>query len=517
MVRPVLALALTLLALEGTALSGQTIKKTPAHSAPAKAAPARSSAKAPADTGNTTGDSVVVTGFVLDSLRNLPLAGATVLIANTTYSATTDVAGRFRFVVHGLADGVYKVGFFHPTLDSLGITPPTRPLVIQGGKASFLELSVPSAHTVVAAVCPDSSLTNGRGLVMGIIRDAGTSAPMNGVRVVLMWTGIAVGNTAVVKVPQATSVLTSSDGTFRACGVPTTTRVTMQARGPTGSSGWIELTVPGTGLAFRDVLLGERPVVAVAPALATARGATDTGATARPPAPLGTALLAGHVTAADGHPLEGAMVLLLGTRISARSDVDGAFRLTGLPAGTQSVEIREIGYSPKRFAVDLAPHRQSQLTAALDERTTVLKTIEVTAKAGSDIPGFAQRRKSGLGFYMDQDQLDKVGAITTTDLFRTVPGVQVVWDGSAYSVQVGRNSTTGSCPVQWYIDGAPFLAVGDDIDQIVQPQDIAAIEVYKSSAETPIQFQGAGGSPCGTIVVWTKRARAPSKDKGAPQ
>lgn len=363
---------------------------------------------------------------------------------------------------------------------------------------------MPSAQTVVRSICVDSSLTNSRGLVMGIVRDAATSAPMQDVRVVLMWTGLNIGNTAVVKVPQATSVLTAADGTFHACGVPVNTRVTMQARGRTGSSGWIELSVPDNGLTLRDVLLGER---AVAAAPRPAGVAADTGAAAHPP-PLGTAVLTGHVTAVDGRPLEGAMVLLLGTRIVARSDAAGAFRLSGLPAGTQSVEIREIGFSPKRFAVDLTPHHQSELAAALDERATVLKSIEVKAKAGSDIPGFNRRRRTGLGYYMDADQLAKQGAITTSDLFRTVPGVQVVWDGSEYVVQVTRNSVTGNCPVQWYIDGSPFLSSGDDIDQIVQPQDIAAIEVYKSSAETPMQFQGVGGSPCGTIVIWTKRQRS---------
>lgn len=504
--RRVSGLALSLCACAVTVLSAQagTKKARPATRAPAaSAAPAVTAA----DTAQGAGDSVVVTGFVLDSLHMLPLGGATVLIGGSTFHGTTDVSGRFRIVAHGLKDGLYQVGFFQPTLDSLGIPAPNAPTMVEHGKASFVQIAVPSAQTVLHAICSDTSLTNGRnGMVMGIIRDAATTAPMPNVRVVLMWTGINIGNTAVVKVPQATSVLTADDGTFRACGVPTNTRVTMQARGKTGSSGWIELAIPDNGLALRDVLLGERPVAA---APQPAAGA-DTGHAAPPPAPLGSAVLAGHVTAADGRPLEGALVLLLGTQISSRSDAAGAFRLSGLPAGTQSVEIREIGFSPKRFAVDLTPHHQSELAAALDERATVLKSIEVKAKAGSDIPGFNQRRRSGLGYYMDADQLAKQGAITTSDLFRTVPGVQVVWDGQEYVVQVTRNATTGSCPVQWYIDGSPFLSMGDDIDQIVQPQDIAAIEVYKSSAETPMQFQQAGGNPCGTIVVWTKRQRSGS-------
>jgi hypothetical protein len=34
--------------------------------------------------------------------------------------------------------------------------------------------------------------------------------------------------------------------------------------------------------------------------------------------------------------------------------------------------------------------------------------------------------------------------------------------------------------------------------------DLEAIEVYRSSAETPIEF-GEGGAPCGAIVLWSRR------------
>lgn len=489
--------------------SAQAIKKGTTRGAPTPA----SSTAAPTDTATApVGDTVVVSGFVLDSLRELPLAGATVLISNTTFTGITDPSGRFRILTHGLPDGLYQVGFFHPTLDSLGISPPTQPVVIERGRASFVQLYVPSAQTVVASVCPDSSRTESRGLVMGVVRNASTEKPMTGVRVVLMWTGVSVAGNSVLKVPQATSVLTDDMGTFRACGVPTQVVARLQARTSTGASGWIEVSVPPNGLALRDVLLGERAAVVAsappAPPATTTPGAPappKPQATAPKPAPLGSAVLTGHVTSTEGKPLEGAMVLLLGTQLSARSNVDGAFRLTGLPAGTQSVEVREIGYSPKRFAVDLTPRRPSTLAATLDERTTVLKTMEITAKRGSEIAGFDQRKKSGLGYYMDRDQIEKSASISTTDLFRQVPGLTVAWDGQGYQVQVNRTSNAGMCPVAYYIDGSPFLSLGDDIDQIVRPDDIAAIEVYKSSAETPMQFQGSDGGPCGTIVIWTKR------------
>ena len=100
-----------------------------------------------------------------------------------------------------------------------------------------------------------------------------------------------------------------------------------------------------------------------------------------------------------------------------------------------------------------------------------------------------------------------------TDVLRGLPGVQVSWDGSEYVVQMTRAAGLGySCPVQYFIDGSPFLASLDDIDQTIQPEDVDGIEVYKSATDTPAEFQtGGNGGACGTIVIWTRRGGATRK------
>ncbi|HEX6536161.1 MAG TPA: carboxypeptidase regulatory-like domain-containing protein [Gemmatimonadaceae bacterium] len=487
-----------------TALPAQGTTRRPPRPAPPPPAGAQA---APDSTG---GEHTVLTGFVIDSMTNLPLSGATVVLSGTTHSVRTDDGGRFRFELDSVPEGTYAIGFFHPTLDSLGITPPTRQVTVRHGTSQFIELAVPSMTTIVGAICPAGARAADQGLLLGTVRDAATDQPIAGAHVVLMWTGLSVGNTAVVKVPKAVNVTTGEDGFYRACGLPADTRVTAQARAEGRRSGWIEVRVPGGGLALRDFLLGTGP-----PTVAAAKPADSAGAAAatEPPAPLGSSVVVGTVTSNAGKPLEGAQVMLLGTRLVTRTDEKGAFRLGGLPAGTQSIEIREIGYAPRRFAVDLAPHRESRLAAVLDERATLLQAMEVQAKKGSDIPGFDQRKRQGLGTYLSREDIEKRGAINTSDLLRGIPGVQVTWDGSEYVVQMTRSAGMGySCPVQYYIDGAPFLAATDEIDQSLRPEDIEAIEVYKSGSETPMQFQGAGGSPCGTIVIWTRR-RAGGREK----
>jgi hypothetical protein len=437
-------------------------------------------------------------------MTNLPLAGATVILSGTTAMGTTDEGGRFRLTLDNAKAGTYVLGFFHPLLDSLGITPPPRRIEVHPGEQQFVELAVPSMTTIAHAVCPDTALTDGRGLVMGVVRDAQTDQPLDSVRVVLMWTGLNVGANNVIKVPRAVAAVTGGDGLYRACGVPSDARVTAQARSPSHQSGWIEVAVPAGGIALRDFLLGTRSPERVAAAAPKA----DSSQQAASATPLGSAVLVGTIAAENGKPLEGAQVLLLGTPLTARADDKGTFRLSGLPAGTQSIEVRQIGYAPRRYAVDLSPNRESHVAATLVEHAVVLKGVEVTARRASrDLTGFEDRKRRGFGTFLSREDIERRGAISTTDLFRALPGVQVMWDGTGYVVQMSRATSMGSCPVQYYIDGTPFHSSGNDLDQIVNPNDIEGIEIYKSGSETPVQFQGAGGGPCGTVVIWTKRGR----------
>ena len=47
-----------------------------------------------------------------------------------------------------------------------------------------------------------------------------------------------------------------------------------------------------------------------------------------------------------------------------------------------------------------------------------------------------------------------------------------------------------------------------NIDDIAHPSSIAGIEVYRSSAQVPVQFGGGSiQTQCGVIVIWTKVGR----------
>jgi hypothetical protein len=321
-----------------------------------------------------------------------------------------------------------------------------------------------------------------------------------------------------VKVPKAVSVVTAQDGSYHACGIPPETRITAQARLPDRRSGWIEVNVPQSGMTVRDFSLGAIPgrTVATQPGDSAGKAQGGGAAGAASAAPRGSAVLVGTVTGINGKPLEGAQLLLIGTQLGARSDDQGKFRLAGLPAGTQSVEIRQIGYKPRRYAVDLAPHHETQLAAVLEDRAQVLDPVQVTAKK-EDKTGFEQRRKSGFGTYLTHEDIERRGVINTTDIFRTIAGVQMVWDGMRYIPQMTRATMGGGggiCPIQYIVDGNPYAAGQEDIDNVVSPDRIEGIEIYKSQTDTPMEFQQGSGQ-CGTIVIWTRQQRyeRPDDDK----
>jgi carboxypeptidase family protein/TonB-dependent receptor-like protein len=431
------------------------------------------------------------------------------VIAGSTHQAVTDSTGAYKFDVDSLPEGLATVGFFMAGMDSLGITPPPRQVGIHHGESALLDLGVPSMRTVLHVICRDSA-TEGRGLMMGVVRDADTDKPLVGALVVVMWTEMNIGTTSLSKLPKAAHTTVGAKGDYRLCGLPNGVALRAQARLGPKASGWIDISMPPGGVLQRDFLVGNR-IVAAAPAAAPAPGAQGTTAPPQAPKPLGTALLNGTVMGADGKPLEGAQVYLVGTAIGARADSRGAFRLSGLPAGTQTVEVRQLSYTPKRYTVDLSPARESRLAAVMDSHAQVLGEVTVQGKPTSNIPGFDARAKRGLGTFLDREEIEKRQSVLTTDLFRTIPGLTVGFDGQNYVVQSSRSLGSG-CQVQWYLDGSPYDNSSNDLDQMLRPDDIEAVEVYKSASEVPVQFQGHDAA-CGTILVWTKRSAGKPKPK----
>ena len=226
-----------------------------------------------------------------------------------------------------------------------------------------------------------------------------------------------------------------------------------------------------------------------------------------------TGVLHGTVTTAGEMPVAEARVRVLGSDRSTLTSSDGAFRVSAVPVGRQSLEVRMVGYAPQIVPVNLGAGANLQLKVILEPLP--LDTVRVTADADFS-PGmgsFDERRAHGNGHFFTRPDIEKMHARQITDILRRVPGMRIQNGSGAFgasqTAQTGRNiSSAGSrtCPMAYYVNGTSFPLANDvPINHYFTPDDITAIEVYTGASQTPVQFNSTlSTSRCGVVVIWTR-------------
>jgi hypothetical protein len=440
-----------------------------------------------------------IEGDITDSVHARPAAGAVVTLTRLSpepsqfYSMAADAKGHFRFDT--LTAGRYSVDFTTGFLDSLELFLPAHEITLAEGEHARADFAIPSGMTLRAAGCPGLTLSKGQGAAVGTVTDADTDAPLLGAQVAVSWSTLSVDRATLQPVTEqhGGTVAVDSLGRYRLCGVPTDTYLLVQVQhgGRIGSP--LRFVVPeDAGLVLRRLSFsasGSRSIVML-DSLARAADADSL-----PLAPLaGTATLTGVVRGPDGRPLANAQARISGAAGSARTDSLGRFTLSNLPAGTQLLQTRRVGYRLGETPVELRTGKAADVTVTLT-RIVSLDSIRVVARR-SRYREFEGRAK-GFGRYLTEQEIEKRNALETSDLLRNMPGFQVIGAGFDAKVISSRNyRLRGSCDVNVVIDGFQH----QDIN-LIAPEDVGALEAYAGPAGAPIQYD----SSCGVVVLWTKR------------
>jgi hypothetical protein len=446
-----------------------------------------------------------VNGVVYDSIASTPLAAATVQLvaadnpSRFSRSAAADSLGRFTF--DSVPDGRYMLGFFHPMLDSLGLEPTLRSVSIDGHRSVRADLSIPSAARFRAAICSPGSTPDAATVLVGTVRDAKDGAPIAKASVTGEWFELSFTAAGLIRRSPRLVATTGDNGWFALCNVPSGGTMSLVASRGADSTDRVELTMPSDGFQRRELYLGATHTVVVGD---TTRSG-DTLAIPLRRVHVGDGRLSGTVvTALGGQPLAGAHVSILdGPQVLANER--GEWMIGDAPAGTRMLEVRAVGYYPERRRVDVIG-RVPPIHVALATLKSVLDTIKVTATRlrSRDLDGFVERTRSGVGRYLSSADIARRQPIVTSDLFRMMPGVRVINDPASFDRQIYvRGLMSGWCRPAIYIN-SQFLPnmSADELDNWVQPKNIAGIEVYAGLGAPP-QFQEAM-TGCGSIVIWTK-------------
>jgi hypothetical protein len=110
--------------------------------------------------------------------------------------------------------------------------------------------------------------------------------------------------------------------------------------------------------------------------------------------------------------------------------------------------------------------------------------------------GFRERERSGLGHFISPEKLEQRNPHQVSDMLRMVPRIQI-GQGFGSRIQMDCGDFVA------FVDNvAVWSGQGWDMDNFVYIDDVAAIEVYTSLAQIPVEFRQRQN--CGAVVVWTK-------------
>ena len=213
---------------------------------------------------------------------------------------------------------------------------------------------------------------------------------------------------------------------------------------------------------------------------------------------------------ASGQPVPEVVVSVDGIGRVANTDQDGRFSLSEMVPGRRDVVFTYLGYRQRSVSVEVEAAHVVKLHVELAVDAIALDPIEVTVQRldrNLQSVGFYQREEDGWGDFLDREDLEYWNPVLLTSALTRFPGVTTVADPRMPSrgfLAFRRRGT--SCIPTVYLDGVRIGGGRDPagIDDVVNPDVVAGVEVYRNTAGMPPQYWGTG-SACGVVLIWLRR------------
>ena len=246
-------------------------------------------------------------------------------------------------------------------------------------------------------------------------------------------------------------------------------------------------------------------VAVLAAGFAPSRGAAQESGSGATKADSTARLVGKVVSAMTGSPLEGARVVLTSSGLGAFTDSAGDFQIANAPAGfVDTVEVSLIGYAEQTVPLRLEPGATNRAVFSLSETVLRVSDLEVEVERNPlrySLTEFERHRKTGNGYFVTPEMIERQDPTYPSDILRRVPGVTVGGQVNG-EAEIRFVHSTMNCYPTLYLDGVYWPR--HNLDEL-NPDQILAMEVYRGTSEVPLRFQGPGREDCGVIVVWTRQ------------
>jgi hypothetical protein len=214
------------------------------------------------------------------------------------------------------------------------------------------------------------------------------------------------------------------------------------------------------------------------------------------------------------------------------SDDDGSFRFEQVAPGNVTLFVRHIGFSPESASFAVEARDDLDIVIELNRVAQTLDTVSVSARQNviprGKLAGFYERKRVGIGKYIDSDMIAKEPNARLGDLIISLsPGTKLVRARNGFSAWIATTRDTGArpegirmdpldarrgadplaCYPDVYLDGMNVYRFGTgqplfDINSIASAE-AAAIELYVGAARIPAEYNSSSAA-CGVLLIWTK-------------
>jgi hypothetical protein len=207
-----------------------------------------------------------------------------------------------------------------------------------------------------------------------------------------------------------------------------------------------------------------------------------------------------------GLPVVGASALITPGGFIYRTDSAGKFSARNIPPGLLTVGLRKLGFSPLQSRVSLHVGADLTLDLVMQRLPQLLAEVEIRGERQCprfSVEGILCRRESGMGFFMNRQEILAKNVEFPMLVLRDAPGFRQNLNGDPKQVE----SIVGwRCFVRIVDGGFPY-----SYNPIQRPKDIYAVEVYQPP-DIPLEYRHWSwgtrpgrkySTPCTVVVMWT--------------
>lgn len=205
----------------------------------------------------------------------------------------------------------------------------------------------------------------------------------------------------------------------------------------------------------------------------------------------------------------------------ATTNAKGWFRFQRKDHGLYRIEASAVGYlqatsPPLWMSMDSDSTVVEIRLAAAAVLLAPLEIVALTPSTTSPVLANMEfRRTHGFGTQITREQIEERHPVNVTDILLELPGIYASRGGlgpnsrKLYMARALLGVGGGDCPVQVFIDGMQATRSDPDgdlsIDDMVNPLDVEAIEVFRGLGSIPPEFLTTDAR-CGVIAIWTRRS-----------